>query len=387
MKHTFTPVIEGVLERHFGAASGELFEHSQLLQYINIKTRSAMRGSKSRSSFANLYALYVLIEDYIGRGFPDAGDYQQYEGAVFKNLFDRQRELPFGSKLQNHALNHRLNEEFKKYFPASEFVPIIRDVESRRYWINQNLLRPTTGGKSYDLAAPVIDIIKAYIGSKRDAFESFIKTCNELTKINQENPAQVRDFIAGLLAPNVDARLFEIVGYSILKYFYVEQKVYFGYSLDELVEEQLKLYKTGRTNANDGGIDYVMRPLGRFFQVTETLDVKKYFLDIDKIERFPITFVIKSTEDTKDLRDRLATAARRQYAVAAVVDKYMACIEEIINIPILQERFAEAVGRGHLSSILGEIVLQSMVEFNYPEEQPEESVEELSEELPEEDDE
>ena len=50
------------------------------------------------------------------------------------------------------------------------------------------------------------------------------------------------------------------------------------------------LYKTGRTNANDGGIDFVMRPLGRFFQVTETVDVNKYFLDIDKIQRFPLTF-------------------------------------------------------------------------------------------------
>ena len=48
----------------------------------------------------------------------------------------------------------------------------------------------------------------------------------------------------------------------------------------------MKLYKTGRTNANDGGIDFVMKPLGRFFQVTETLDFKKYFLDIDKIETF-----------------------------------------------------------------------------------------------------
>jgi len=44
-------------------------------------------------------------------------------------------------------------------------------------------------------------------------------------------------------------------------------------------EDFLILYKTGRTNANDVGIDFVMKPLGRFFQVTETLDVRKYFLD------------------------------------------------------------------------------------------------------------
>ncbi|MCS1410631.1 MAG: hypothetical protein M2R45_03826 [Verrucomicrobia subdivision 3 bacterium] len=47
-----------------------------------------------------------------------------------------------------------------------------------------------------------------------------------------------------------------------------------------------------------------MRPLGRFFQVTETTDVKKYFLDIDKVQRYPITFVVKSSEPADVLRDK-----------------------------------------------------------------------------------
>lgn len=92
----------------------------------------------------------------------------------------------------------------------------------------------------------------------------------------------IKNFILGLLAPNVDARLFEIVSFSILKFYYIEQNIYWGYELEKIEAENLKLYKTGRTNANDGGIDFVMKPLGRFFQVTETLDFKKYFLDIDK---------------------------------------------------------------------------------------------------------
>jgi len=32
---------------------------------LNEKTRSTNRGSKARGSFANLYAIYVIIEDYI----------------------------------------------------------------------------------------------------------------------------------------------------------------------------------------------------------------------------------------------------------------------------------------------------------------------------------
>ncbi|MDJ0520108.1 MAG: hypothetical protein QNJ74_28920 [Trichodesmium sp. MO_231.B1] len=86
----------------------------------------------------------------------------------------------------------------------------------------------------------------------------------------------------------IDARLFEIVSYSILKYYYHEQTVFFGFDIEDIQQENLKLYKTGRTNANDRSIDFVMKPLGRFFQVTETTDFKKFFLDIDKIEKYPI---------------------------------------------------------------------------------------------------
>src|SRR5947209_1783851 len=118
MEHQFTERIRQILASQFGEEAAEIYQRSPLLQYLNIKTRSANRGSKSRASFANLYALYVLIEDYIAHGYGDHGDYSQYAGASFSALMNRQRQLPFGSKLQNHALNHRLNEEFKKYFPT-----------------------------------------------------------------------------------------------------------------------------------------------------------------------------------------------------------------------------------------------------------------------------
>ncbi len=127
----------------------------------------------------------------------------------------------------------------------------------------------------------------------------------------------------------------------------------------------MKLFKTGRTNANDGGIDFVMKPLGRFFQVTETVDVNKYFLDIDKIEKFPITVVVKSSEAVGVLRAKIQEQAERQYAIRAIVSRYMECIEEIINVPRLLERFQEAVAQGYLSDILDEIIKQSKVEFSY----------------------
>ena len=63
MEHDFTPVIRDILTKYFGDVAEDLFEKSPLLQYINLKTVSATRGSKARSSFANLYAIFVLVED------------------------------------------------------------------------------------------------------------------------------------------------------------------------------------------------------------------------------------------------------------------------------------------------------------------------------------
>jgi hypothetical protein len=365
MEHEFTQQIKTLLQQFFGKATEEIYVQSPLIQYLNIKTRAATRGSKARGSFANLYAVYVLVEDYLKHGFDKTGNYAGYEGAKFTNLFQRQRELPFGSKLQNHALNHRMNEEFHKYFPQVDAIPIVRNTENNRYWFNEHLLRVSLGERVFNIAEAIIAIINQYIKVKQQSFETFIQTCERLKNISNRRVEEVERFIIELLAPNVDARIFEIVSYAILKYYYHDQTVYFGFELDNIEEENLILYKTGRTNANDGGIDFVMRPLGRFFQVTETLDVRKYFLDIDKIEHYPISFVIKSGDSIEMLRQKLEGKAQKWYAVDVVVKKYMDCIEEIINIPILKERFFQVIQEGHLKDMLDEIIKQSKVEFNY----------------------
>jgi hypothetical protein len=355
--------------QEFGEDAEQIFEKSLLIQYLNEKTRSANRGSKARGNFANLYAIYAIIEDYIAKKYDKQGDYSAYEGALFSNLFARQRELPFGGKLQNHALNNRMNSEFQKFFPGSEYIPILRNLETNCYWINENLLKVKVGKKSFNIAQAVIAIINEYIRTKQDAFQRFVKSCEGLQEAANITPNKVEEFIVGLLAPNVDARLFEIVSYSILKYHYHDQQIYWGFEPDKLNKENLTLYKTGRTNANDGGIDFVMRPLGRFFQVTETLDFRKYFLDIDKIEKYPISFIVKSKESAVEILQKIKENASKTYSIKVIVEKYMACIEEVINIPILKTRFEETVKQGYLSSVLDEIILQSKMEFNYEEEE------------------
>ena len=137
MMHPFTNTILETLRGICDCAPEVILKNSELLQYLNIKTASATRGSKSRASFGNCYAIYVLVEDYVKHNFHNLDEYQEYGGARFSDLFARQRELPFGDKLQNHALNHRCNQEFRKYFPTCEYIPIIRNTENNRYWFKR----------------------------------------------------------------------------------------------------------------------------------------------------------------------------------------------------------------------------------------------------------
>lgn len=360
IKHDFTATIISTLNANTDGKGEEVLKTSELVQYLNIKTKAANRGSKSRAGFANHYAIYVLVEDYLNGGFNESNEYSNYDGAIFSDLFRRQRELPFGSKLQNHALNHRLNEEFKKYFPTSEHLPIIRDAESNRYWINEKLII----SDSVNLAQSIKDIIEAYIKARQSAFSEFMDYCQKIIDIQEDSPEKAIEFIKGLFRPNVDARVFEIASFAVLKQYYADQRIYWGWSPEELIEESLILYKTGRTNANDGGIDFVMKPLGRFFQVTETVDAGKYFLDIDKVQRYPITFVVKTDESSEEIIDKIAHQAEAKYQIKAIVKKYIESVEEVINIPMLMKIFEQVLKAGKGVSVIEEIVLQSRVEFN-----------------------
>jgi len=164
------------------------------------------------------------------------------------------------------------------------------------------------------------------------------------------------------IPPSVDARIFEITSYAILKAAY--QSKWVTITFDGRTERQsLQLYKTGRTNANDGGIDFVMRPIGRYFQVTEVLDLEKYFLDIDKINKFPITFVIKNQMLPEDVRSFLEEQATDRYPDTQVRNRYLDSIEEIITIPVLEDHLQQALEEGMLANILNELVVQCKVEY------------------------
>ena len=92
LQHDFTQTIINILNKYFPIDGDIILRNSQLLQYINIKAKAANRGSKSRSSFANHYAIYVLIEDYLQKEFHLKNGYEDYEGAQYINLLMRQRK-------------------------------------------------------------------------------------------------------------------------------------------------------------------------------------------------------------------------------------------------------------------------------------------------------
>jgi len=65
-----------------------------------------------------------------------------------------------------------------------------------------------------------------------------------------------------------------------------------------------------------------------------------------------------------EIKQTIEKQAEEQYPVRAIVRRYMECIEETINIPILLERLQEVVEAGDLNTVIEEIVRHSKVEFN-----------------------
>ena len=149
-----------------------------------------------------------------------------------------------------------------------------------------------------------------------------------------------------------------------MKNHYRNVHVYFGYTQNTVKEVTLELFKTGRTNANDGGIDFEMRPVGRFFQVTEVNDYDKYLLDMDKVMHFPITFVIKSKQSKSDvLTDLKQYIKERSGGMAVLEERYNDSIEEIITINELQA-WMDDLNANDIDNIIRDIDRYYRLEMN-----------------------
>lgn len=315
-----------ILKKHFPEHEMDIYNESELLQYFNEKSNAIHGNSKSRRSFANWYAIYSLLHFYTKEGFvSNKAKYSKFEGFQYTPLFEYMRSLYNGNKLQNHALNSRVNGEFKNKFSTDKGLLII--INNNKYILNPAYLYVN----NIDLTPIYIEIIEKYIDIIKKKDTALFKTLEELKSMN--DITKIKNKIELFIDEDSEVRIFEIISYAILTNHYKKIKVYFGYSLNELEEHYLQLYKTGRTNANDGGIDFVMKPIGRFFQVTEVNKYDKYFLDIDKILKFPITFVVKTLKNSSEIYNQLlAYADIKSGGQEIIKSKYMDAIEEIITI-------------------------------------------------------
>ena len=319
--------VKKILEKHFTPNdSVRFFQQSPLLRYIDLKTSAIYSNTKARRNLANLYAIYSILYFYVQDFFNQKEQYKSLEGYEYTKLFSLYRSLYGGEKLQNHALNSRVNREFKNKIVGENGNDLII-VNNGKYLLHiQYLYVGNT-----DVAQIALEIIEEYMRLLQEKDLYLINHLN--TIICSIDTDYKRESIKELLLEDCEARIFEIVAYAILKNHYKNQKIYIGSTPCDIKEMYLELYKTGRTNANDGGIDFVMRPLGRFFQVSEVNDYDKYLLDIDKVLHFPVTFVIKTKDDKiKVWQDLNNYISYKSQGMKFVEERYKMAIEEIITI-------------------------------------------------------
>ena len=348
--------IEEILRTDFPNDYQSVYDDSLLLQYLDKKTKAVHGDSKTRRSLANIYAIYSILHFYQGDFFNQPDKYREFGGYDYMRLFHFYRGLYCGSKLQNHALNSRVNGEFKNRFPSITNDLIIMD--KGKYLLHINYLYV----HNHDISKICCKIIRRYIElliEKDHALLQVLQHMNQLTDYS-EKKKQIND----LLTEDAEARVFEIISYAILRNHYSNIKVYFGYSLDTIEEAKLQLFKTGRTNANDGGIDFVMRPVGRFFQVTEVNNYDKYLLDIDKVMHFPVTFVIKTSSTKTQVQAALNVYIdERASGMRVIEDRYKTAIEEIITINELQQ-WTNELSDNDIDGIIQDIDIYYKLEMN-----------------------
>jgi hypothetical protein len=293
--------------------------NSILHQYITRKTKASERDSKARRSLGNLYALYVLCQDYLNGN---------ETGSTFTDLMGRMKSMPFGAKLQNHPLDNRLNDEVRRQFGVSDDMLPVQPADlgsGRKARKISVMLLSENGMNPKDTAAYVVSSIDKYIQIIDDNQTAYL---NEIETAAADK--DIVDLVRQAFDYRSDARLFEIISFALLHIHFQQTEVTLivnGVSKTEC----LCLYRTGRTNANDGGIDFVLKPLGKFFQVTETLDFKKYFLDFDKINRFQLSFVIKTELSSDEVREQISINAQRSLDAELVV-RYINLFDDIYTL-------------------------------------------------------
>lgn len=347
--------IEEILKEEYQNNFEDIFNNSPLLQYLDCKMGAVYGNSKTRRSLANIYAIYSILNFYVDDYYNQKEKYKTFSGYPYTKLFSFCRQLYGGEKLQNHALNSRVNGEFRNKENTNDLIII----DNGKYALHIDFLYV----KGTDISKTVIKVIQKYILLLKEKDNAFVNDLEELKSFKTIN--NKLDKLNTMLTEKSEARVFEIISYAILKNHYKGMKIYWGYTPQNLQQEFLTLYKTGRTNANDGGIDFVMKPLGRFFQVTEVMEnYDKYLLDIDKVMRFPITFVIKTLKTKEVVEAELNSYIQvKSGGMEIIINRYKSAIEEIITINELKKWMFDLLD-DEINAVINDIEMYYKLEMN-----------------------
>lgn len=350
--------IKNILIEDYGDNYQNIFNNSYLIKYLDKKTGAIEGDSKTRRSLGNIYAIYSVLYYYVENGFyNNKNKYQSFSGFEYNDLWTFCKKQYGGNKLQNHALNNRLNTEFLNKI-AKDANKELLIINGSKYLIHIDYIYIN----DIDTSKTIIKIIEKYIELLKAKDFKLSNDLEILKKLKDVNEKKFK--IDNLLEEKSEARIFEIISYAILKNHYKNQHIYIGKSLIKIRKEQLNLYKTGRTNANDGGIDFVMKPLGRFFQVTEVDKYDKYLLDIDKVLHFPITFVIKTEVSKDDVMENLKTYIyEKSGGMEVIINKYKESIEEIITINELK-KWLYNLSDKNINELINDIDVYYRMELN-----------------------
>lgn len=348
--------IEDILIDSFGDRYNEIYNNSHLIQYIDMKSKAIHGNVKTRRSLANLYAIYSIVYCYIEDGFYKNQSYANFDGFDYTRLLNICRSLYGGQKLQNHALNSRVNGEYQTKFETSDDL-IYKN--NGKYLIPIKFLYVN----EHDISLVCKEIIEKYIQLLREKDINLFKILNNLLVPNNTYQNKL-GFLLSLLTADSEARIFEILSYAILKNHYKNCTVYFGYTPDTVCGYRLDLYKTGRTNANDGGIDFVMRPIGRFFQVTEVGNYDKYLLDIDKVIHYPVTFVVKTMKYSSMIYSEfMEYISCKSGGMSVIENRYKQAVEEIITINELRY-YLNNFSNNQIDDVVNDITIYYKLELN-----------------------
>lgn len=348
--------VADILKAEYPKDYQKIYDKSSMLQYLDKKMQAVHGNNTTRRSLANIYAIYSILYFYKNDYYGDKDEYCKFEGYDYMRLFNYYCNLYGGSKLQNHALNSRVNGEFRNKIKGAVNDLIINN--NGKYLIHIDYIYVD----GYDISKVSCKIIERYIELLMAKDNAFISILEELQEL--KNYSDKKRKIIALLTEDAEARIFEIISYAILKNHYKNVTVFFGYSRETIDEVALELFKTGRTNANDGGIDFVMRPVGRFFQVTEVNNYDKYLLDIDKVMHFPISFVIKTKQRKKNVLSELEQyIEQRSGGMLVLEERYRKAVEEIITINELQ-MWTEELEDEDIDEIIRDIDIYYKFEMN-----------------------